>query len=135
MYAATSLVNDLWLKVSGKKVDGRKLVIVTRVVIVVMTAIAILVALTDVKMIYSFVLYAWGAMGAAFSPMILCMIYVKWFNRWGALTNLLVGPAVVVIWSEIPLLKGAVYELVPAFILSLVLGLVVSLMTQNEETA
>lgn len=134
MYAATSLVNDLWLKVSGKKVDGRKLVIVTRIVIVVMTGIAILVALTDVKVIYSFVLYAWGAMGAAFSPMILCLIYVKWFNRWGALTNLLVGPAVVVIWSEIPDLKGAVYELVPAFVLSLVLGLLVSRMTQEKET-
>ena len=129
MYAATSLVNDLWLKLTKRKPGNQKLVIVTRLVIVIMTIIAILVALSDVKVIYTFVLYAWGALGAAFSPMILCMIYVKWFNRWGALANLLVGPAVVVVWSEIPALKGALYELVPAFLISMAAGLIVSRLT------
>jgi len=135
MYAATSLVNDLWLKVTGRKVEGRKMVVVTRLVIVVMTAIAIVVALSDVKVIYTFVLYAWGALGAAFSPMILCMIYVRWFNRWGALANLIVGPVVVVLWSASPALKAGLYELVPAFLISLVAGLVVSLMTGKREVA
>ncbi len=133
MYAATSLVNDLWIKLTNRTVNMKKMVIVTRAVIVLMTVIAILIALRDVKVIYTFVLYAWGALGAAFSPMILCMIYCRRFNKWGALANLLVGPAVVVIWSSIPALDSAVYELVPAFILSLLAGILVSALTEGRQ--
>lgn len=129
MYAATSLVNDLWIKLTRRAVNMKKMVIVTRVVIVLMTVVAILIALRDVKVIYTFVLYAWGALGAAFSPMILCMIYCKRFNKWGALANVLVGPAVVVIWSAVPALDNALYELVPAFILSWMAGMIVSILT------
>lgn len=134
MYAATSLVNDLWLKVTRRKVAARRLVLVTRLVILVMTAIAILVALANVKVIYTFVLYAWGALGAAFSPMILSMIYFRRFNKWGALANLIIGPLTVIIWNNIPVLDQAIYELVPAFVLSLVTGWVVSVLTGGQES-
>jgi len=133
MYAATSLVNDLWLKLTKRKIEGRHLVLATRLVILTMTGIAILVALFNVKVIYTFVLYAWGALGAAFSPMILSMIYFRRFNKWGALANLIVGPLAVVIWNNIPLLDKAVYELIPAFFLSLAAGLIVSMMTREKD--
>ncbi len=129
MYAATSLVNDLWLKITNKKIDSNKLVIVTRLVIVALTAIAIYFALRKNNVIYSFVLYAWGAMGSAFGPLILLMIYYKNFNKWGALSNLIVGPVTVVVWSSFPHLKQAVYELIPAFFLSLIVGIVISKLT------
>jgi sodium/proline symporter len=133
MYAATSLVNDLWLKLTKRKIQERHLVLATRLVILVMTAIAIFVALLNVKVIYTFVLYAWGALGAAFSPMILSMIYFRRFNKWGALTNLIVGPVTVIIWNNIPVLDHAVYELIPAFFLSLLAGWAVSVLTSRRK--
>ncbi|NOY23568.1 MAG: sodium/proline symporter [Acidobacteria bacterium] len=134
MYAATSLVNDLWLKLTKRKVEGRRLVLATRLVILTMTVIAILIALLNVKVIYTFVLYAWGALGAAFSPMILSMIYIRRFNKWGALANLIVGPLTVVIWNNIPVLDNAVYELIPAFFLSLAAGWLVSIVTGGRKS-
>ena len=131
MYAATSLVNDLWLKITKKSFEERKLVLYTRLVIATFTVIAILFAIQNVKVIYTFVLYAWGALGAAFSPMVLSIIYFKKFNKWGALTNLIVGPLVVVIWTSIPLLKNSLYELIPGFFISLILGIVVSILTER----
>jgi len=133
MYAATSLVNDLWLKLKDKEIDRKKLVIITRLVIVAMTLIALVIALNDVKVIYSFVLYAWGALGAAFSPLVLLLLYDKRFNKWGALANLIVGPVVVIVWKNIPALSGALYELIPGFFLSLIAGMIVSRLTGKEE--
>ena len=133
MYAATSLVNDLWLKITKKDIDRKKLVVITRLVIVAMTLIALIIALENVKVIYTFVLYAWGALGAAFSPLVLLILYDKRFNKWGALANLIVGPLVVIIWKNIPALSNALYELIPGFFLSLIAGIVVSRLTGKEE--
>ena len=133
MYAATALVNDLWLKITRKEVNREKLVVITRLVIVTMTLIALIIALKNVKVIYSFVLYAWGALGAAFSPLVLLILYDKRFNKWGALANLIVGPVVVIIWKNVPALSNALYELIPGFFLSLIAGIVVSRLTGKEE--
>jgi len=129
MYAATSLVNDLWFKISDKKVKEKKMVMITRFVILVLTGVAIYFALKNNNVIYSFVLYAWGAMGSAFAPLIILMIYYKNFNKWGALANLIVGPVTVVTWSAFPLLKQSVYELIPAYFLSLLCGIIISKLT------
>ncbi|BBB33286.1 sodium/proline symporter [Thermotomaculum hydrothermale] len=133
MYAATSLVNDLWLKLTKKEVDRKKLVLITRSVIVIMTLIALVIALNDVKVIYSFVLYAWGALGAAFSPLVILLLYDKRFNKWGALANLIVGPIVIIVWKNIPALSNTLYELIPGFLLSLIAGIIVSRLTGKEE--
>ncbi len=133
MYAATALVNDLWLKLTNKEIKREKLVIITRAVIVAITLFAMIFALKNIKVIYSFVLYAWGALGAAFSPLIILLLYDKKFNKWGALANLIVGPVVVIVWKNIPALSSALYELIPAFLLSLIAGIVVSRLTSNEE--
>ncbi len=133
MYAATSLVNDLWLKITKREIDRKKLVVITRLVIVAMTLIALVIALENVKVIYTFVLYAWGALGAAFSPLVLLLLYDKRFNKWGALANLIVGPVVVIIWKNIPALSNTLYELIPGFFLSLIAGIIVSRLTGKEE--
>ncbi len=72
MYAATSFINDFWLKLGRKKtVDPKRLVLWTRILLLGMTALAMLVALAKIRLIYTFVLFAWGALGAAFTPIIL----------------------------------------------------------------
>ncbi len=133
MYAATSLVNDFWLKLGGKKdVDAAVLVRWTRIVLVVMTLIAMGVALAKIRLIYTFVLFAWGALGAAFTPIIVLALYWKGLTRQGALASLIIGPIVVVAWHVVPPLADIVYELIPAFTLSFVAAIVVSLATRRS---
>ncbi len=137
MYSATAVVNDLWWKLRGKfqgvvteeEIDPKTLVLYTRYVIATMALISMIIALFRARFIYTFVLYAWSALGAAFSPIIILSLYWKGFNRWGALASLIVGPVVTVIWHNVSILKGAIYELVPAFFLSLISGCVVSILT------
>jgi len=134
MYAATSLVNDLYLKIrKGPPLSERALVWGTRIAVVALTLIALAFALAEIRLIYTFVLFAWGALGSAFGPIIILSLYWKRITRWGALASLITGPVVVVVWHYIPTLAGAVYELIPAFALSFAAAVVVSLATWKDE--
>lgn len=134
MYAATSLFKDLWLKPGqAEQTDAKVLVRRTRVVLLLMTAVAMGVALIKVRLIYTFVLFAWGALGAAFTPVIVLSLYWRKLTRWGALASMIVGPLVIVVWYYIPVLHAAVYELIPAFAASLLAAVVVSLLTWQKE--
>ena len=128
MISATALVHDLWYKLTGRRPDERSMVLKTRIAIAVMAVSAMLIALTGTKVIYTFVLFAWGALGAAFSPVILLCLYWKRFNRWGALASFITGPVVVVAW-KLTGLSESLYELVPAIIVSVLSAVVVTIMT------
>jgi len=139
MYAATALVNDFWVRLSSRELDKKKLVWLTRGAVALLTIVAALVAAREIKLIYTFVLFAWGALGAAFTPIVLLALYWPRFNRWGALTSMLVGPGVVVIWhldavksalvALDPTLYTGVFELIPACIASALGAVVVTLAT------
>jgi len=136
MYAATALVNDLYLKVrKGPPPSERQLVWMTRAAVVGLTIIALGFALAEIRLIYTFVLFAWGALGSAFGPVIILSLYWKRLTRWGALASMVIGPLVVLVWHYVPPLANAVYELIPAFALSFLAAVVVSLATWQEEQA
>ncbi|MFH1502668.1 MAG: sodium/proline symporter, partial [Candidatus Eisenbacteria bacterium] len=61
------------------------------------------------------------------------MVLSLWWKRtskWGVFAGMVVGSTVAVVWHNVPLLKGLVYELVPAFFLALAAVVVVSLLTR-----
>lgn len=135
MYASTALVNDLWLKLKGKRPDQKTLVVTTRLVIVAMALIAILGAIFQPKVIYTFVLYAWSVMGASFAPIVLLSLYWKRFNKWGGLTAMIVGSVVTIVWHNVEALSSIIYELAPAFTASLIFAVIVTLLTSKKEAA
>ena len=80
-------------------------------------------------------LFAWGGLGAAFGPAILLSLYWKKTTKAGAIAGILVGSATEIIWYLIPSLRAALAEYVPAFILSFVAVVIVSLYTRPPERA
>ncbi len=132
IYIASTLVNDFWVKITGKSIEQKKAVKTTRELIILFTGIAMIFALLNVRTIYTFVLYAWSALGAAFGPIVILGLYWKKFNKWGALASLIIGPVVTVIWYNTQFLKSIIYELIPAFFLSLLGAIVVTLITKKS---
>jgi sodium/proline symporter len=97
--------------------------------------LSVIFALSKNRVIFHLVLYAWGVMGAAFGPVVILGLLWKRANRYGAVAGMVVGAVVAVVWREIAVLKNAIYELVPAFILAMLTIIVVSLLTgRNRET-
>mgnify|MGYP000461421894 CR=1 FL=1 len=131
MYSSTTLINDLFLAFRGRKPSQKMLVFGTRVLIGMLSLIALFLAIKDVRFIYRFVLYAWSALGAAFSPVIILSLYDKEFNRYGALASLIAGPLITVLWKDVFKLTKYLYELFPAFIISLFFGFIISRLFKN----
>ena len=70
--------------------------------------------------VYSFVLLHWSGLGAAFGPLLLVRLTKGPVAGPWALAAMVTGIIVTVVWHGTPLLAGAVYELVPAFLAALV---------------
>ncbi|UCE25446.1 MAG: sodium/proline symporter [Candidatus Zixiibacteriota bacterium] len=104
-----------------------------RWVLVILAAISIVFALTENRVIFEFVLYAWSGLGAAFGPVVILGLLWKKANRAGALAGMITGAGVTVIWRNVPALKSIVYELVPAFILAFIAAVLFSLATSSKE--
>ena len=69
--------------------------------------------------VYDMVLYAWAGLGAAFGPPLLLSLHWRRTSQAGVLAGLVTGTMTVVAWYNIPVLQGALYEMIPGFGLSL----------------
>ena len=80
--------------------------------------------------------FAWAGFGAAFGPLVLCALFWKRTNKFGAVAGIIGGGVMVFVWKYAVRPLGGVfdiYELLPAFIVSLVLIVAVSLLTPKPE--
>ena len=76
--------------------------------------------------------FAWAGFGATFGPAVLCALFWKRSNLQGIMAGLVAGGVMVFVWKfGISKLGGifGIYELLPAFLISCVVIVVVSLLT------
>ncbi|MBQ7364496.1 MAG: sodium/proline symporter [Clostridia bacterium] len=132
LIAASALSKNIFQGVVKKDANDKQIMLISRVTLVVLTAIAIVIALDETSVIFSIVSFAWAGFGATFGPLMLFSLFWKRINRAGAIAGMIGGGAMVFIWKlGIAKLGGmfAIYELLPAFIFSSVCIIVVSLLT------
>ena len=82
--------------------------------------------------VFSIVSFAWAGFGGAFGAVVLCALFWKRCNWQGALAGMLSGGLMVFVWKYLISPLGGVfgiYELLPAFLTSLIVCIVVSLVT------
>ena len=82
--------------------------------------------------VFGIVSFAWAGFGGSFGAVVLCSLFWKRCNWQGALAGMLSGGLMVFVWKYIISPLGGVfgiYELLPAFLISLVVCVVVSLVT------
>lgn len=83
--------------------------------------------------IFWLVLFAWGGLGAAIGPTLILSLYWKRTTKWGIVAGFIVGTFTTIIWKLYLKATTGIYELVPAFLFSLLATIVVSLMTKPPE--
>ncbi len=99
LVAASAVSYDVVEESLGKARDDRRSLILGRWTVAVVGFIGIAVALTEVRLVYWFVLFAWSGLGAAFAPLILLALGRRGVNRHGALAAMLTGVGVTVAWK------------------------------------
>lgn len=106
-----------------------------QIVLVALAVVSILFAASENRVIFEFVLYAWSVMGAAFGPVLILGLLWRKTNKAGAITGMLTGLIVTIVWRNIPALKSMLYELIPAFVLALLATWLISLTIPNSDKA
>jgi len=133
LVAASSITNDIVGKTKwaiGQPDLAKKLMWIARFVVIIVAVLAFFLALYGGNSIMGLVSYAWAGFGAAFGPLMILSLYWKRMNLTGAIASMFVGFLTVILWNTFLAGPTGIYELLPAFIFSLIAGIVVSLVTK-----
>lgn len=109
-------------------------VIIARISVVLIAVVAVFIARNPESSVFEIVSFAWAGFGAAFGPVVLFSLFWKRTTLWGALAGMVSGGAMVFIWKYVIAGFGgvfAIYEFLPAFLVSSILIIVVSLLTKK----
>ncbi len=135
LVAASAVVRDVYDRILNKETEipQKRLVLYSRLVVVVLVVAALAFGLVAQELVFWLVLFAWAGLGAAIGPTSILALYWKGATKAGIIAGLLTGTSVTIIWYYIPMLKNSLYELIPAFFLSLLATWLVSLFTRKPD--
>ncbi|MCL2111836.1 MAG: sodium/proline symporter PutP [Clostridiales bacterium] len=136
LVTASSITSDIYKTTAKRDATDKHYVWVSRIAVVAVAVIAFVIALDHNSNVMSLVSNAWAGFGSAFGALILLSLYWKRINRAGAAAAIIAGGLTVIVWDYIPFAGTTIgdatelYSLAPGFAISLVFGIVVSLMTK-----
>jgi SSS family solute:Na+ symporter len=133
LVCSSSITKDFYVTFLNKEASEKKQMVIGRLAVLIVAALATLCAYFPNKSILNIVGQAWAGFGSSFGPVLLISLYWKRMNKWGALSGMIVGGLTVIIWILCGL-STYIYEMIPGFSLSLLSVVVVSLLTQKPNT-
>ena len=130
--AASAFSSDVYKPiVRNNKASDREMLWTGRMVVLIIAVVALVIAVNpNSGTIMSLVSNAWGVFGAAFGPVILLSLFWKRLNFLGALTGIIAGAAVDILWLAFMSGTG-LYEIIPGFAAGLIVAVAVSLVTKK----
>jgi len=128
---SSALVEDLY-KIAGKEATPKQQVVLGRAGVLVVAVVAGLLAINPSGTILELVGFAWAGFGASFGPIILLSLYWRRLTWQGALAGMLAGAVTVVVWGSTAL-GDTLYEIVPGFVVNLLVAVLVSRATATEQ--
>ena len=136
LLAASSAVSqDIFKGLIKKNAEEKEVMIISRFTVFLIALIALLLSLNPNSSIFSLVSFAWSGFGGTFGPLILLSLYWKRTTASGAIAGLICGGITDVVWHYIPASVAKIfglYEILPAFIVCLVVTVLVSLLTKPD---
>ncbi|MGG0655223.1 sodium/proline symporter PutP [Rummeliibacillus pycnus] len=126
---SSALVEDIYKAVFKTNASDKQYVFLGRMAVLLVSVLAMYLAWEQDNKILDLVSFAWAGFGAAFGPIILLTLYWKKITNWGALAGMVAGAATAYIWGSNEHLHKALYEIVPGFIICLIVAVIISLIT------
>ena len=132
--AASAFASDVYKPVIRKgKSNDKEMLWVGRIVVLAIAVMALVIAANpNAGSIMALVSNAWGIFGAAFGPAIMLSLFWRRFNFKGAVAGIVTGAVVDVLWYMFLSFTG-IYELLPGFVIGLVVAVVVTLCTKEPD--
>ena len=133
LLAASSSMSENLLKGMFKiNLNQKQSMISARLVLVVIAVLSVFIAWNPDSSVFRIVSFAWAGFGATFAPVMILALFWKRSNKYGAIAGLITGGVMVFLWKFVIAKLGgvfAIYELLPAFVLAIIVNVIVSLCT------
>ena len=143
LVTSSAVSSDLFKGIFKKNASEKSALWVSRITVIVVSIIAALLVcvenpeegtlLANINAsVFKLVAFAWAGFGAAFGPIVLFSLFWKRTTKWGALFGIISGGVTAFVWW---ILKGGIfdiYEIVPGFLVSSLVIIVVSLLTKTS---
>lgn len=130
LVTASSASKDLYAVLLKKDTEGGSIVWASRITVVVISVIAIVMAMNPDSSVFGLVSCAWGGFGSAFGPMIIFALFWRRMTLPGAIAGMIAGGVTDLVWYNLSGGIFDIYEIIPGFITSSIVILIVSLATK-----
>ena len=141
--SSSAFSSDIYKTTVRKNASDREMLWVGRIAVAVILVVAVLVALFGPNDIMQLVSAAWSIFGSAFGPAVLLALFWRRFNYKGACAGIITGFAVSILWLVLfnfeyygftsVAVNTQLYEIVPGFIVGLIVAAVVSIATKKPD--
>ena len=138
LVASSAFTSDIYKPLLRKeKATEKEMLWVGRVVVLVVAIVAFFISRSGLSGnnpwatdIMNMVENAWGLFGASFGPVVILSLFWKRFNYAGAVAGIIGGAVMDIVWLVLLTGSTGVYEIVPGFIVGLIVSVVVTLLTK-----
>jgi sodium/proline symporter len=134
LVASSSFTSDIYKPVIRKNASNKETLWIGRIVVLLIAVIAYFIASSKgsgAQAIMNMVENAWAGFGGSFGPVVLLSLFWKRLTYKGACAGVIVGAVVDVVWLFCLTGKTGIYEIIPAFICSTIVTVVVSLIDKK----
>jgi sodium/proline symporter len=137
LIAASAVSLNIFKGILKKDASDKQVMTMSRVILLLIAVVGVVIAMDENSVIFTIVSFAWAGFGAVFGPIMLFSLFWKRTTQAGAVAGMVTGGVMVFLWNLVLKPLGGVfgiYELFPAFVLSCLVILVVSLLTPAPST-
>lgn len=117
LVVASSLVRDLGKGRADGSSEPRSLSS-ARIAVLGTLTVAVAMSFGDTTVVNAFVLFSWAALGAAFGPPLLLLLFTRGTTGLGVVGGMVSGAGMTVVWKQVLGKPFGLYELVPAFLVA-----------------
>ena len=132
LIAASAVSLNIFKGILKKDASDKQVMTMSRIILLLIAVVGVIIAMDENSVIFTIVSFAWAGFGAVFGPIMLFSLFWKRTTQAGAVAGMVTGGVMVFLWNlALKPLGGVfgIYELFPAFVLSCLVILVVSLLT------
>lgn len=134
LISTSAISENIYHGIFKKNATDKQVMWVSRIAMAAITIVAMVIAWDSDSTIFGITSFAWAGFGATFGPLMLFSLFWKRTTYAGAIAGMLSGGIMVFVWKLLLKPLGGVfgiYELLPAFIISSLVILIVSLCTKQ----
>lgn len=131
LVSTSALTEDFYRRVIRRQASVKESVWISRGFVVLISVLAMFIALWPNDTIFNIVKFAWGGFGAAFGPVVIMALYSRKTTWFSALAGMITGTVVMLVWYMLGLNKY-MYEILPGFVANFIVMFVINMISAQK---